>query len=110
MPETLLWSIPETAAQLGKVSPRTVRRLIERGELAVVRVGRCVRIPADAARNWVQNQLSARPAREKLTCPSTSEAKPTGWTLPSPTASDYANLLGLATAATPSSSTTKSKP
>lgn len=32
----LLRSIEEAARQLGGVSPRTVRRLIERGELPVV--------------------------------------------------------------------------
>lgn len=33
MPEVLLWDLTETARQLGGVSVRTVRRLIERGEL-----------------------------------------------------------------------------
>lgn len=39
----LLWNLEETAKQLGNISPRTVQRLIQRGELTVVRVGRCVR-------------------------------------------------------------------
>jgi excisionase family DNA binding protein len=35
-------------AELLNISPRTVRRLIARGELAVVRIGRSVRIRAAA--------------------------------------------------------------
>jgi excisionase family DNA binding protein len=38
-----LYAIPEVAAIL-KVSPKTVRRWIERGELAVHRLGRQIRI------------------------------------------------------------------
>lgn len=106
----LLWNLDEAARQLGGVSQRTVRRLIERGELPTVRIGRCVRIPADAARQWVQNKLDARPAPETSICRSTNAVKPNGWTSPAPMASDYANLLGLVADATPSSSTTNSKP
>ena len=49
----LLWSVREAAQQLGGVSTRTVSRMIERGELPVVRVGRLLRVPADAVRSWV---------------------------------------------------------
>lgn len=49
----LLWSFKEAARQLGGVSIRTVRRMIERGEIPAVRLGRLVRIPADAIRAWV---------------------------------------------------------
>ena len=48
MTDTLLWNLDEAARQLGGLSIRTVRRLIERGELPVVRIGRAVRVPADA--------------------------------------------------------------
>jgi excisionase family DNA binding protein len=50
----------EAARQLGDVSPRTVRRMVDRGELPTVKVGRLVRIPADAVRGWVENNM--RPA------------------------------------------------
>jgi excisionase family DNA binding protein len=53
----LLWSIEETARQMGGVSVRTVRRMIERGELPAVRVGRRVTIPAEAVRAWVENRM-----------------------------------------------------
>jgi len=42
--ERLLLTLPEAAKAL-RVATRTVRRLIERGELPKVKVGRCVRVP-----------------------------------------------------------------
>lgn len=54
----MLWSIDETARQLGEVSTRTVRRMVERGELPTVKVGRLVRIPASAAHEWQEEQMS----------------------------------------------------
>ncbi len=42
-------------ARKREVSERTVSRLIERGELTAVRVGRCVRIPANRFSNfWIR--------------------------------------------------------
>ena len=41
MSEQILWSLDETAHQL-RLSVRSVRRIIERGELAAVRIGRCL--------------------------------------------------------------------
>ena len=35
MTDTLLWDLEEAARQLGGLSPRTVRRMIERGELPI---------------------------------------------------------------------------
>ncbi len=49
----LLWSLEEAARQLGGVSKRTVQRLIERGDVAICRVGRLVRIPSDSVRDYV---------------------------------------------------------
>jgi excisionase family DNA binding protein len=46
--ERLLLTLPETAKALS-VATRTVRRLIDRGELPQVKVGRCVRVPVEAA-------------------------------------------------------------
>lgn len=52
---TLLWSLEETAHQLGDVSKSTVRRLIHQGELSSCRVGlRLLRIPADSVRAYVE--------------------------------------------------------
>jgi len=50
---SLLWSLDEVARQLGGVSVRTVRRLVENGILPVCRVGRLVRIPSDFVREYV---------------------------------------------------------
>ncbi len=58
MTEPLLWNLDEAARQLGNVSTRTVRRMLERGELPVVRVGRSVRIPAQAVRSWVDLNMA----------------------------------------------------
>jgi excisionase family DNA binding protein len=54
----LLWSLTEAAHQLGDVSTRTVRRMIERGDLPVVRVGRTVKVPAFDVRKWVEMNMS----------------------------------------------------
>ena len=49
----LLWSLDETARQLGGVSNRTVRRMVERGGIASVHVGRLVWIVPDSVREFV---------------------------------------------------------
>lgn len=53
----ILWNLTETAQQLGGISARTVRRLIERGELPTVSIGRRVTVPADAVRAWVDKNM-----------------------------------------------------
>lgn len=45
------------AAECLNVSVRTVERLIERGLMPVVKVGRCVRIPALAIREYIDQSL-----------------------------------------------------
>ena len=54
--EPLLLTLPEVAKALS-VATRTVRRLIERGELPKVKVGRCVRVPAEALLAWVDKEV-----------------------------------------------------
>lgn len=48
----ILWSVQEVGRQLG-VSARTVFRLIGRGELPRAKLGRLVRVPADAVLEYV---------------------------------------------------------
>jgi len=55
--ERLLLTLPEAAKALS-VATRTVRRLIERGELPKVKVARCVRVPAEAVQAWVDKQVT----------------------------------------------------
>ncbi|PIQ10842.1 MAG: hypothetical protein CO125_03800 [Hydrogenophilales bacterium CG_4_9_14_3_um_filter_59_35] len=55
--EMLLWSIKEVAQQLGDISTRSVRRMIERGDLPTVPVGRRVTVPSDAVRAWVEQNI-----------------------------------------------------
>ncbi len=53
-PETLLLTYDD-AARLLKVCKRTVERLVVRGELPVVRVGRAPRISRAALMQWLEN-------------------------------------------------------
>lgn len=53
----MLWSIEETAHQLGNVSRRTVQRLLRAGELPKVKVRGATRIPPGAVIDWVARQL-----------------------------------------------------
>jgi excisionase family DNA binding protein len=59
MTTPLLWSLEETARQLGGVSTRTVRRLLERGDLPAVRIGRRVTVPAEAVRHFITQSIPA---------------------------------------------------
>ena len=76
MTETLLWDLAETARQLGGVSERTVRRLIDAGAIARVRIGRRVLVLADSVKAHLDraaadsdNHHRAGPdVREKSTC------------------------------------------
>ncbi len=60
--DALLWSLSETARQLGGLSVRTVRRMLARGELPTVKVGRTVKIPASAVREWVGRNMASADA------------------------------------------------
>ena len=51
-PHPRLLSVEETAHEL-HVSTKTVRRLIDRGELGAHRIGRCLRVSADALRLYL---------------------------------------------------------
>src|SRR5690348_119972 len=53
MSERLLLRVGEVAERLGIGRSKTYE-LIAAGELPVVRVGRCVRVPAVAVRRWVE--------------------------------------------------------
>lgn len=55
----ILWSIDETARQLGGISGRTVRRMLERGELSAVRIGRCVKINAASVQAYVDGKTDS---------------------------------------------------
>lgn len=57
MDNTLLVTVEEASRRIS-FGETTVRELIARGELPVVRVGRSVRIPVAALQRWVQKQLS----------------------------------------------------
>ena len=52
--ERLLWTLGEVAKQLN-VSTRTVSRLIEKGELSTIRIGRSVRIEMQALNHFLDN-------------------------------------------------------
>ena len=50
--EPLLITI-DNAADILAVSSRTVRRMLERGELPSVRIGRSIRIPYESLKSWI---------------------------------------------------------
>ena len=49
----LLWSLDETARQLGGVSISSVRRMVERGDISSVHVGRLVRVVPESVQTYV---------------------------------------------------------
>jgi excisionase family DNA binding protein len=61
-----LYSISETAEYL-KISPRTVLRLVAKGELPKVQAGRAVRITEDALREFIskQSEPAIKPAKPR---------------------------------------------
>ena len=52
--ERLLWTLGEVAKQLN-VSTRTVSRLIDKGELSTIRIGRSVRIEIQAVHHFISH-------------------------------------------------------
>jgi len=58
--EPLAITIPDAAKRLS-VSERTIRRLIERGELRAVRVGRVWRVPMEALRDYLSETKGHEP-------------------------------------------------
>ncbi|WP_456378805.1 helix-turn-helix domain-containing protein [Thiolapillus sp.] len=84
---SLLWSLNEAAQQLGGVSTRTVRRLIDRGELASCRVGRRLMVVADSARSYVDGTMkpahnqscAGKVVQEVSTCQESANATRTGY-------------------------------
>src|SRR6185295_2483667 len=80
--ERLAYSLPEAASMLGGVSVRSLQRLVARGALATVRIGRRVLVPADQLREYVagsskgtHNPTSAEPVAWKGTKPCYSNAQ-----------------------------------
>jgi excisionase family DNA binding protein len=57
-PQGLLLRGGEVAKVLG-VSRAMAYRLMQRGELPVVRIGSCVRVPAEALRAWIDARTEA---------------------------------------------------
>ena len=76
MNETLLWDLEETARQLGGVSTRTVRRLVQQREIAGVRVRSRVMVSPESVRAYLAQQITGsdnparagRDVRERSTC------------------------------------------
>ena len=85
--DALLWSLDEAAWQLGGISARTVRRMIDAGELPAVTVRRSLKVPVSAIREWVEknmvrahNMASAGPRvhKEESTCHTVAKIVPYG--------------------------------
>lgn len=65
-PETLLLTLAD-AARLLRVCKRTVERLVGRGELPVIRVGRAPRISRTALMRWLESGSVAAGVASKET-------------------------------------------
>ncbi len=61
MNETLLWDLAETARQLGGVSTRTVRRLVQQQKIAGARVRSCVMVRPESVRAYLDQQITRVP-------------------------------------------------
>ena len=55
--DVLLWSLQEAARQLGGISTRSVRRMIDAGELPAVAVRRSLKVPVAAVHEWVEQNM-----------------------------------------------------
>ena len=55
MSHTFLLTIKEVAREF-KVSEKTVSRMVQKGEIPSLRIGRNIRIPTDQLKDWVQAQ------------------------------------------------------
>lgn len=80
MMDTLLWDLTEAARQLGGVSTRTVRRLIEQGALQSKKVGARLMVRPESVRSYLDQDITlgnnpacaGRDVREIVTCRSAS--------------------------------------
>ena len=70
--ETILWTVEGTANQL-TVSSKTVKRLIEEGELPIVPIRGCIRVPKQAVLDWVESQTRYNLGCVETMCASTGE-------------------------------------
>ena len=55
MSHTLLLTTKEVALEL-QISEKTVSRMVQKGEIPSLRIGRNIRIPTDQLKDWVQAQ------------------------------------------------------
>ena len=60
--EDSLLTVSQVAQRL-TVSAKTVRRLVERGELPALRIGSSVRVDPDELRTWLYDVATARDGR-----------------------------------------------
>ena len=70
--DKLLWTIRDIAERLA-VHRKTVSKLITKGELPVVQIGRCKRVPTQAVLDWVESQT-----RYNLDCVGSTVRDPKG--------------------------------
>ncbi|MGY6215903.1 helix-turn-helix domain-containing protein [Methylolobus aquaticus] len=100
-------SLDDAARLLGGISVRTVRRLIEAGELPVVRIGRRLTVPVEGLRAWVASHTqtahnaprAGHVRQETYTCLTNEKTAPSGGCrTPTPAADALGALLGLPTA------------
>ena len=70
--EVTSWKVQKIATELS-VSVKTVKRLIDDGELPVVRIRGCIRVPKQAVLDWIRGQTRYNLEGVETTCASTGE-------------------------------------
>lgn len=59
---------PREAARLLGIGRSKLFVMIARGELPVVRIGRCVRLPRQQLKHWIEQQVEMEEERRRLWC------------------------------------------
>ena len=72
MSHTFLLTIKEVAREF-KVSEKTVSRMVQKGEIPSLRIGRNIRIPTDQLKDWIQQQCRYTPTGVGTMCASEGE-------------------------------------
>ncbi len=101
MTKELLWTLKETAQKL-RVCPRTIKRMIDAGQISAVRIGRCIRVIERSVHEWIEEQKSEKQVSicqkaSKQGCTSVAHLRIGGYRTQMQAAKELAGVLGLQT-------------
>ena len=72
MSRALLLTTKEVAREF-KISEKTVSRMVQKGEIPSLRIGRTIRIPTEQLKDWVREQCRYTPTGVGTMCASEGE-------------------------------------